>query len=446
MPRIEDSDDLEAQALRGEELRNSESFDFTLWSDYREFDSLTGTLLAQLPECRERKDFLFLKVLLANLYDLNLRHPDKYLAVSRDNGAYSRFPKRYNPLMIGYRSAARVLNALEQCGLVVQHKGMHNKQTGQGYRTRIKPADLLVRHFQGLQHIKDLIRDHRLTETILMKEAKVQRGRVKYGRLIDYPETEQTKVMRYRLGVINCALAEHELAMQSEPDSLRIYKRKLYRVFNNGSITDGGRFYGGCWQQFNEGERGSLTINGAVVEELDFKGLHIRMLYALRGIDLGDEDPYLIPGLDQSHRDLFKVAVLILINASGRTATIEAIRNEVREKFPDFNGNLDLLINQFVEHHHRIRADFFTGAGVKLQRIDSDILEDVLWELAIRGIPALPVHDSVVVPTGHREVVESSMIKAYEKRLGFTPRIDASESWFKYSELHKLFQRHSPFS
>jgi hypothetical protein len=439
MARIEDTYDIEAKALLGEELRNSSSFDFTLWSDYPEFDKMTGVVLSLLSGCR-KNDFLFLKVLLANLYDLNYRHPDKYLAVLRDNGAYSRVPKRYNPLLIGYRSAVRVLNALESGGFVIQHIGTHYRETGQGFRTRIKPTAKLHSYFDPLLHIKDLIGDHWKTESILMKEAKVKRGKISIGKLIDYRDTEQTKAMRYRLGVINCALREITFGLLDDSIGIKIYKRKLYRVFNNGSFDEGGRLYGGFWQQLSEDERSSLTINGAVVEELDFKGLHIRMLYALKGIDIGDDDPYVISEEDKLYRDLFKLAVLILINASGRTATIEAIRSEVSSKFPTFAGNLEELIDRFVKHHHSINEYFFSGHGVKLQNIDSDILDDVLYELSIRGIPALPVHDSLVVPTGNRELVTNIMVKAYLKKLRFEPKIDTTEIWFKHSELHrKLF-------
>jgi len=52
---------------------------------------------------------------------------------------------------------------------------------------------------------------------------------------------------------------------------------------------------------------------------------------------------------------------------------------------------------------------FETGIGLELMRTESDILIDVLNSCAIRDMPALPVHDAVVVREDHAADVEELM-------------------------------------
>jgi hypothetical protein len=49
-------------------------------------------------------------------------------------------------------------------------------------------------------------------------------------------------------------------------------------VFNNGSFNEGGRFYGGWWQNFPSDYRQFITINGHTTWEYDYSSLHPAML------------------------------------------------------------------------------------------------------------------------------------------------------------------------
>jgi hypothetical protein len=44
-----------------------------------------------------------------------------------------------------------------------------------------------------------------------------------------------------------------------------------------------------------------------------------------------------------------------------------------------------------------IASHFGTGIGLRLQRVDSDIAEQVMLHFADQGIPCLGVHDSFIV-------------------------------------------------
>lgn len=64
------------------------------------------------------------------------------------------------------------------------------------------------------------------------------------------------------------------------------------------------------------------------------------------------------------------------------------------------------LAHQSIAHH------FYTGAGKRLQRIDSDVAEQVMIDFIKHGIAILPVHDRFLVHEGHEGGLEAAMKKA----------------------------------
>ena len=72
-------------------------------------------------------------------------------------------------------------------------------------------------------------------------------------------------------------------------------RRKLNRVFNNGTFDHGGRFYGGWWQRVDGKIRKDIRINNLATVEIDYSAIHVIMLYALIRIDYWErysKDPY----------------------------------------------------------------------------------------------------------------------------------------------------------
>ena len=53
-----------------------------------------------------------------------------------------------------------------------------------------------------------------------------------------------------------------------------------HRVFNNSSWDQGGRFYGGFWQQIDGILRSRIYMNDKPTVEIDFSGLHVILAYA----------------------------------------------------------------------------------------------------------------------------------------------------------------------
>ena len=62
-----------------------------------------------------------------------------------------------------------------------------------------------------------------------------------------------------------------------------------------------------------------------------------------------------------------------------------------------------------LKKHQPIADKFFTGQGLRLQRIDSEIAEYVMLHFAKHDMPILPLHDSFLIRFGYEESLEQVM-------------------------------------
>lgn len=210
-----------------------------------------------------------------------------------------------------------------------------------------------------------------------------------------------------------------------------IFRTDLYRQFNNGSFDQGGRLYGGWWINAPRWLRKRITINEQPTVELDYSGCHIRMLYHQRGIDyIGD--PYQLDeltacadenGLPEGYfRDGVKQLVQALINGNPGGKPEQAKIRGFSFK-PYFTRP---QLRQMIEEKHAPIANAFgTGAGLRLQRLDSDIALAIITRLQAQGVPTLPIHDSFIVPADQERRLRRIMEVGYKSNFKFKPTIKA---------------------
>jgi hypothetical protein len=153
------------------------------------------------------------------------------------------------------------------------------------------------------------------------------------------------------------------------------------------------------------------------------------MLYNRIGIDYQGEC-YVYQKADQENkpdRERIKLASLIVINSSDRRTAIRAIHNQCRKKglhYPAGQfGRYSALVDRFEQYHEPIRQFFLSGKGLELQYLDSAIMESILSHMTSEGIPALPVHDSVICQAKHEGFLRQVMVEEYQKVMGFEPVI-----------------------
>jgi hypothetical protein len=204
----------------------------------------------------------------------------------------------------------------------------------------------------------------------------------------------------------------------------------LHRRIFNLDWYHGGRFYHAPHITIPSACRKTMVINGQPTVELDFSGMHIRMLYHQIGIDYRDEC-YVHDKSDmgnKSDRDRMKLSSLIVINSDSRSKAIKAIQDQCRKKGIHYpkgeHGLYSNLVDRFADYHERINQFFFKSRGLELQYQDSTIMANILDRLTKQNIPALPVHDSVICPAQHDDFLRQVMIEEYQKVMDFEPVID----------------------
>lgn len=207
------------------------------------------------------------------------------------------------------------------------------------------------------------------------------------------------------------------------------------RIFNQ-SLGLGGRFYstGYSHQQIKKAERKLIRIDDCNTIEPDFKAMHPTILYAWEGIQLSPDEIADLYSIDGYDRSVIKSAVLILINCSSE-ASFQAMvtksgkaENSHLEGFieglPDgINGSK--LLAAIKDKHAPIAHHFGSkNIGLRLQRLDSDIIASAVHSLAALDVPVLPVHDSIRCKVTDRTLVVNTMFEAFKTCTGYTPIID----------------------
>ena len=338
----------------------------------------------------------------------------KALAVPMGNFGEVEYEKsRYNKRGITDRFR-ELVNLLGDHGLLDVDKGDPKKKR----RTTVKPLGPLKKLIRSLEPLAPAI-EYR-GEVVMLKD--------RHGRLVDYEDSDETNRWREVVESHNALLRDTQIAWRSGR-KLKEHKGQLVfqRKFNRQSFDCLGRLYCGAVQTLRKATRATILINGEETAEPDFKGLHPRLLYAAEGLQIApDVDVYsfaktakVSAGLRDSMtkkqmRDLARAAQLYAFNARGRKSACQAVENNKGIAYSDARALYDAMAAQHVP----IAKYFGADMGIRLQRLDSDIMTLVLAELVALGIPGLPVHDSVVCPKRALATVTSIMAAASELYVG----------------------------
>ena len=266
-------------------------------------------------------------------------------------------------------------------------------------------------------------------------------------RPLKLPETAETERMRSNLNRINKALSLNWYDIEVPDDDLidlqqrlagdtvnertiRMDQRSLYRVFNDPELLTGGRFYGGWWQNIPKEYRNHLAVNGKQMVELDYSNQHPTILYAKEGA-VRPADCYAdvinrmsLPGSVARNdlRNAVKAAFNAMLNAP------EPLRGPPKGVKPrQFGLSWRELSEAIMAFHEPIAQHFYTGVGLRLQRLDSDIAEKVMLHFAEHNIAVLPVHDSFLMHHGYESTLGPVMDSAFEEVVGVIPKIDRKE-------------------
>ncbi|MBE9611049.1 hypothetical protein [Chitinilyticum piscinae] len=215
---------------------------------------------------------------------------------------------------------------------------------------------------------------------------------------------------------INSLISQHSVSVMG----VEIQGIQLYRVFNGADYL-GGRFYHDIQSIPNKDNafRSNIRIDWEDTIELDYKAIHINMIYAHYTGKCCSQDPYLITNPktgDLFNRDAMKCVALVALNGG----CVMAVRKRLQEEgLGEYCKQARSMLQEFKKTHPLIEkflADHTTEKeiGLLLQYLDSMVAEVVMTELMKKDVVVLPWHDSFVVKKTEQHHLEDAMKIAFK--------------------------------
>jgi hypothetical protein len=384
--------------------------------------NLTAIKRGTKPKADNKTQF---KVLILDLYVSYLEDPLQWIGMPQSPNQFKQVDSRYNalhisPILITYRQH------LDDLGWIEFKRGRYSRENPQwNFVSRLRASSWLQDQFSALTLIADDIGYAPNRECIVLNEKDYDGDKTSP---IEYTDTDTTRRMRDILSSYNSLLEKTyiDIATLNEPViwrevrtrrgrrqvPIRISQNSKFvrRIFSRGSWDLHGRFYGGFWQQVGEDLRKDIFINGNPTIEVDYKAIHVTLLYAQflneQKVCPYGEDPYdlkiqLSPSAPKDiQRKRVKSLILQAINANCRKTAFSAFRDNAKAGTPEkrlTNKYLERLLEAFLDEHPDLRRFIATDTGVDLMRVDGDITEEIIRLMTKRGIPVLTIHDSYIV-------------------------------------------------
>lgn len=444
-------------------------FQVNLSIDNSEVRDFIESLLPDLPICKNAKQKTYGKavkyffVIIANL--AKAYTSGKCLAIPRSSQFFNA-ETTFSDQRLSKETFLLVLNFLEQNGFVRKHMGHYDRNTRHGQISRYWATNVLYGHFQDLK-ISDFFVAKAIAPVILhdifgknipFKENPVSQffsrkifyinslyktNKFQYISNIQSDKLKNPYFNNILLSNISNIQYNQSSILGRNVDSKEVMYPRISAVFSRGDFNCGGRLYsiiqrGMGWQNIKKIERETITINNEKTVELDFKALHISILYAIMGIQI-TEDPYSC--FSEAMRPLYKKLLLTLLNAPSVGSTLQSIKETVRELkrkpiisakemsfltlIEKFNPDWKVMATELIERHYPIKRYFGSDCGIYLQRLDSEIMLNILSILTTEGIPGLPIHDSVIVPQSAQSRATEVMQSVYRHYLKFDCIVEA---------------------
>jgi hypothetical protein len=361
---------------------------------------------------------------------------EEWIRHSTDRSAFTGGP-------VSYRNFAAAWGGMEKAGLI-ERKGGHAHLTTafgtprvvQRYETRFRatPALWALANSHGVDgarghygQVEDVGRA--VVDPITLRGfSEWVRGRGK----VDGAPIKFDKAARGLQGVVRDV--ERLNAFWQDHTLTGGVHRGFTRIFHtDGTSAEGygwdmgGRLYSvgaGNYQTIKEEDRAQMRIDREPVVELDVQASHLTVFMARSGAPLdvySADDPYQTGPLAAFPRRAVKAYIATTFgrgepparwgqeaDAVAMSCPIEEVARAVHAVYPALANLKDPRI------------------WAKLQFAESQAVIRALLDLADQGIPALPVHDSIIVSVSEVAQARDALRAGYALVVGAEPRITAS--------------------
>src|SRR5438874_715854 len=150
------------------------------------------------------------------------------------------------------------------------------------------------------------------------------------------------------------------------------------------------------------------SLEGDPVCEPDYSAIHPSLIYAERRLRLVG-DPYELNGFERAQG---KLAFNVAINSKSGRDTIGAL---VHRHHMTSEQAAKILRELKLKHRH-IADVFCSDAGVRFMKRDSELILAATRRCLDAGIPALPVHDSLIVPAKCEQIAAGIMAEEFARQ------------------------------
>lgn len=369
--------------------------------DQRRFDLVTSGLICELVHCA-------------------LDDPRQWRRISLSKDKLGR--RNVGPEFVteALRSVVDLLRAPEMDWVELE-KGTHSP-FGRSYST-IR-ASKRLRSYASDRSITfaDIGRDVALTADPLVLRSEKVKGEAKQ---LNVPKGEPADTYRAEMLTINRWLAQAGIVCDESTGchpTVDVGNRWLTRIFNNGSLSQGGRLYGGFWSAMkSDGRLRHIYINREPVVGLDYGQCVVRIAYGHLGLEPPADDLYTLHNIDAyRYRDGVKKVFNAMLFSK------EPLKRKPQDsaKVLPKNYTISELQELIRTRHAPIAKLFHVGFGMESQFIESQILVRCLLTLIGHGVVALPVHDCIVVPRSSAQLAKQVMLDSFRDIAGAEAVVD----------------------
>lgn len=263
------------------------------------------------------------------------------------------------------------------------------------------------------------------------------------------PDTDKVQKLRAQVAELNTFFAQHALAHSTIRHLGWVRKFHQATRLQVYRWNKGGRLYSypqdaTCYQHLSEQKRLEMRIDGEGVVEIDISSSYLSIFYAWCDQQLDtDTDAYRdILGPTELDRQVAK----FWINASfGNGQLLTRWTKELKQDFlerlakkgmsPDaFDPKaypMSVIKKRVLRRHPLLQR---WGGEIRgrvrgwgdLMFMESEIVIGTMQELMSRGIPSMPVHDSLIVPESREAVAVDVLKHQFRTHTGVVPKLDVS--------------------
>jgi hypothetical protein len=258
---------------------------------------------------------------------------------------------------------------------------------------------------------------------------------------IDYADTSRTRALRDAVRRLNTFLSAADIDFLDDGQEPRIdpFDRTLRRRFTilqgqDVRFDQGGRLFGGFWQTLRSHRRWHIRIDGEAVVALDYASMFTRLAYAMVGATPPEGDLYAIPGLEGYRNGVKKAMNCFLFDGGPRRSwPREFLGGGVDGDDGDYDDKgagdgtgddrrgastppllprgwgVARTKKAILQVHPLLKDVWGRQLGHSLMFKESEVLIAVLQQLVSLKVPALGLHDGLMVAASCKDVAQRAM-------------------------------------